>query len=187
MSTITLRDVSISRIETKAFSDQSVIENLVIESCNISSIAQKSIVAGISQLNLTRSIIQSISKYGAINATVASVHISSNTFRTLGEESLNFISWNSVNIVNNSIEFMEEGAINAIHSPMDKSTASFVFTNNRIGYANRNSLVTQLPHGVDVLIKKNRFHHTCDCNQESYINSLTRHSGLSSPFQVLEG
>ena len=42
---------------------------------------QKSIVAGISSLMLENSFIQSISKFGAINATVASVRVVNNTFR----------------------------------------------------------------------------------------------------------
>lgn len=184
MNTVTLRRVSVNRIERGAFSDQSVIENLNIQACNISSLSQKAIVAGISRLNLTQSVIQSMSKYGAINVTVANVHIVNNTFRTLGEESLNFISWNSVEIRDNVIEFLEEGAINAIHSPIDASTASFLFADNRIGYANRNSLVTRLQHEVDTLVDNNRFQHLCDCSLEQYVFPLTGHSGLSSPFQV---
>jgi len=185
MGLVALRRVNINRIERAAFSDQSVIETLVVESCNISSLSQKAIVAGISEFNLTGSTIQSIAKYGAVNVTVANVHIINNTFRTLGEESFNFISWNSVLLAHNTIHFMEEGAINAIHRPNDPSTASFEFTNNRIGYANRNSLVTRLPVGMEVVVDANKFHHLCDCNQELYVYPLTGHSGLTSPFQDL--
>jgi len=185
INSITLRNLNINRIERSAFSDQSGIGLLEIANCNISALARKAIVAGISRLRLTGSIIQSISKYGSINATVANVLIANNTFRTLGEESLNLISWNTVEMIDNQIEFLEEGAINAIHSPMDKLDSKFRFAGNSVKFANRNSLVTQLAHEVVVEVDENRFHHECDCNQELYIYTLTGHSGLSSPFQDL--
>ena len=38
-------------------------------------------LTGISEFNLTGSVIQSIAKYGAVNVTVANVHIHNNSFR----------------------------------------------------------------------------------------------------------
>lgn len=187
MNNITLRGVAINRIERSAFSDQSAIDFLHFDRCNISSFSQKSITAGISKFSLTNSVIQSLAKYGAIHATVATVALVNNTFRTLGEESLNFESWDSVRIVGNRIDFLEEGAINAIQRPIDKATAVFVFSDNVIGYANRMSLANQIPREVNVSLDQNRFSHSCDCMLDRYVKSVTGHSGLSSPFHDLTG
>ena len=123
--------------------------------------------------------IQSLAKYGAIHATVANITLTNNTFRTLGEESLNFESWNSVRIVGNRIDFLEEGAINAIQKPMGDD-ASFVFVDNVIGYANRMSLVNQIPREVNVSLQENRFSHNCDCMLDTYVKSVTGHSGMTA-------
>ena len=143
----------------------------------LSSLSQKSIIAGISKFSLTNSVIQSLAKYGAVHATVATVSILNNTFRTLGEESLNFESWDSVRIIGNRIDFLEEGAINAIQKPIDAATAVFVFVENVIGYANRMSLVNQIPREVSVSLERNVFSHTCDCMLDLYVKSVTGHSG----------
>merc|ERR1712242_630011 len=87
MNNITFDGVSINRIERGAFSDNTIIGSLKFNRCNISSLSQKSVVAGVSKFSLTNSVIQSISKHGAINATVATVEIVNNRFRTLGQES----------------------------------------------------------------------------------------------------
>ncbi len=121
--------------------------------------------------------IQSLAKYGAVHATVATVTLLNNTFRTLGEESLNFESWDSVRIIGNRIDFLEEGAINAIQKPIDAATAVFVFVENVIGYANRMSLVNQIPREVSVSLERNVFSHTCDCMLDLYVKSVTGHSG----------
>jgi hypothetical protein len=107
---------------------------------------------------------------------VASIAILNNTFRTLGQESLNFESWNSVRLVGNRIDFLEEGAINAIQKPTG-SDALFVLVDNVIGYANRMSLVNQIPREVNVTLGENRFSHGCDCALELYVKSVTGHSG----------
>ena len=147
--------------------------------------SQKSVVAGVSKFILTNSVIQSISKHGAINATVATVEIVNNRFRTLGQESFQFVSWDSVIIDNNTFEFLEQGSLNAIKGPSEDQDAYFPFTNNFIGYENIKSLVTQIPTSVNFKVNSNSFGHTCDCKMETYIKSITGHTGLSSPFQDL--
>ena len=124
--------------------------------CNISSLSQKSVIAGVTEFLLSDSVIQSISKHGAINATVATVEIVNNRFRTLGQESFQFISWNSVIINNNTFDFLEQGSLNAIKGPSEVQDASFQFTNNFIGKANYKSLVTQIPVIVSWRIMSSR-------------------------------
>jgi len=185
MNNITFDGVSINRIERGAFSDNTIIGSLKLNRCNISSLSQKSVVAGVSKFILTNSVIQSISKHGAINATVATVEIVNNRFRTLGQESFQFVSWDSVIIDNNTFEFLEQGSLNAIKGPSEDQDAYFSFTNNFIGYANFKSLVTQIPTSVNFKVNSNSFGHTCDCKMETYVKSITGHTSLSSPFQDL--
>lgn len=185
MNNISFDGVSINRIERGAFSDNTIIGSLKFNRCNISSLSQKSVVAGVSKFILTNSVIQSISKHGAINATVATVEIVNNRFRTLGQESFQFVSWDSVIIDNNTFEFLEQGSLNAIKGPSEDQDAYFSFNNNFIGYANFKSLVTQIPMSVNVKVNSNSFGHTCDCKMENYVKSITGHTSLSSPFQDL--
>jgi len=185
MNNITFDGVSINRIERGAFSDNTIIGSLKFNRCNISSLSQKSVVAGVSKFILTNSVIQSISKHGAINATVATVEIVNNRFRTLGQESFQFVSWDSVMIDNNTFEFLEQGSLNAIKAPSEDQDAYFSFTNNFIGYANFKSLVTQIPMSVNIKVNSNSFGHKCDCKMENYVKSITGHTSLSSPFQDL--
>ena len=185
MNNITFDGVSINRIERGAFSDNTIIGSLKFNRCNISSLSQKSVVAGVSKFSLTNSVIQSISKHGAINATVATVEIVNNRFRTLGQESFQFVSWDSVIIDNNTFEFLEQGSLNAIKGPSEDQDAYFSFTNNFIGYANFKSLVTQIPASVNFKVNRNSFGHTCDCKMENYVKSIAGYSSLSSPFRDL--
>ena len=182
---ISIRNSRIDNINAKAFSDNTIIGSLTFSRCNISSLSQRSVISGISQFTLESSVIQSISKHGAINATVADVRINNNRFRTLGQESFQFISWDSVTINNNTFDFLEQGSLNAIKDPSEVS--SFSFMNNIITKANRRSLVTQILSHVTPLVTGNSFGHACDCKFGSYIQSITGHSGLSSPFIALTG
>ena len=187
MNNITFDEVSINRINRDAFSDNTIIGSLTFSRCNISSLSQRSVISGISQFTLESSVIQSISKHGAINATVATVSINNNRFRTLGQESFQFISWDSVTINNNTFDFLEQGSLNAIKDPSEVSQPSFSFMNNIITKANRRSLVTQILSHVTPRVSGNSFGHACDCKFSSYVQSITGHSGLSSPFIALTG
>lgn len=182
---IKFEGVSIQRIERNAFSDSAAISLLEFIKCNISSMSQKSVVAGVSKFILTDSEIQSVSKHGAINATVATVVVTNNRFKTLGQESFQFVAWDSVIISNNTFDFIEQGAINAIKSPTEDLAASFTFTNNLIGSANVKSLVTQIPADVSVVVFGNKLGHRCDCELGTYVRSITGQSSLSSPFRDL--
>jgi len=185
INNITFDGVSINRIERGAFSDNTIIDSLKFRRCNISSLSQKSVIAGVTEFLLSDSVIQSISKHGAINATVATVEIVNNRFRTLGQESFQFISWNSVIINNNTFDFLEQGSLNAIKGPSEVQDASFQFTNNFIGKANYKSLVTQIPMRVKFDVNGNMLDHTCDCKLENYVKSITGYTSLSSPFKDL--
>lgn len=185
MNNITFDDVSINRINREAFSDNTIIGSLTFFRCNISSLSQKSVISGISHFTLDSSEIQSISKHGAINATVATVTISNNRFRTLGQESFQFISWDTVSINNNTFDFLEEGSLNAIKSPNEDLKSSFTFTDNLIAKANMRSLLTQIPAHVSAHVAGNRLGHACDCKVEQYVRSITGHSALSSPWVAL--
>ena len=185
MNNITFDDVSINRINREAFSDNTIIGSLTFFRCNISSLSQKSVISGISHFTLDSSEIQSISKHGAINATVATVTISNNRFRTLGQESFQFISWDTVSINNNTFDFLEEGSLNAIKSPNEDLKSSFTFTDNLIAKANMRSLLTQIPAHVSAHVAGNRLGHVCDCKVEQYVRSITGHSALSSPWVAL--
>ena len=89
--------------------------------------------------------------------------------RTLGQESLSLESWNSVIITDNIIQFMEEGALNAIFNPIPMDTeATFEFARNEVQNANRHSLVTRIPEFTRVLVTGNRFSHHCDCKQVNF-------------------
>ena len=182
INNITFEDVSINRIEKLAFSDNTIISSLAFTRCNISSLSQKCVVAGISRFVLDNSVIQSVSKHGAINATVATVEMTNNRFRTLGEESFQFVSWDSVVITNNTFDFLEQGALNAIKAPSEGLDSHFTFQNNIISSANKRALVTQIPSHVTSLVGGNMFGRTCDCNVATYVRSITGHSSLSSPF-----
>ena len=182
INNITFNHVSINRIERGAFSDNTIVSSLSFISCNISSLSQKSVVAGISKFVLENSVIQSISKHGAINATVATVQINNNRFRTLGQESFQFISWDSVTVNNNTFDFLEQGSLNAIKAPSTEDKSYFTFKDNIIKDANQRSLVTQIPSHVEVSITGNSFGHTCDCNIYKRIEMITGYSNLSSPF-----
>ena len=185
INNIVFEDVSINRIEKLAFSDNTIISSLRLTGCNISSLSQKSVVAGISRFVLNNSVIQSISKHGAINATVATVEITNNRFRTLGEESFQLVSWDSVVITNNTFDFLEQGALNAIKAPSQDSPSYFSFRDNFISRANVKSLLTQIPSHVKALVGGNVFGQTCDCKAGSYVRSITGYSRLSSPFLSL--
>ena len=156
INNITFDGVSINRIERGAFSDNTIIDSLKFRRCNISSLSQKSVIAGVTEFLLSDSVIQSISKHGAVNATVATVEIVNNRFQTLGQESFQFISWNYVIINNHTFDFLEQGSLNAIKGPSEVQDASFQFTNNFIGKANYKSLVTQIPVIVSWRIMSSR-------------------------------
>ncbi len=64
--------------------------------------------------------------------------------------------------------------------PKEETTAVFVFLDNVIGYANRMSLVNQIPRAVNVTIGENRFSHSCDCMLDLYVKSVTGHSGTQT-------
>ena len=49
------------------------------------------------------------------------------------------------------------------------------------------SLVTQIPHSVNVTIHGNSFGKKCDCNIPVYIKSICGSSELSNPFVDLSG
>ena len=185
INNITFEDVSINRIERLAFSDNTIISSLAFTRCNISSLSQKCVVAGISRFVLNNCVIQSVSKHGAINATVATVEITNNRFRTLGEESFQFVSWDSVVITNNTFDFLEQGSLNAIKAPSADLDSRFTFQHNIISGANVRSLVTQIPSQVRSLVGGNMFGHTCDCRVRTYVKSITGHTSLSSPFLSL--
>ena len=182
ISNISFTGTNIQKIERGAFSNSAAISQLSFVRCNISSLSQRSVVAGVSTFILTHSEIQSMSKHGAINATVASVRIEHNRFKTLATESLQFVSWDEVIIHNNTFDFVEQGAINAIKAPSEDSKASFTFTNNHIVDANLKSLVTQIPASVSFEVSDNSFWKKCDCNMETYVKSICGFSALSTPF-----
>lgn len=186
MDNITFDQVTINRMDSRAFSDNSIIGDLIFNKCNISKISQNSVLAGISRFSLQNSVIQSLAKMGAINVTVAEVHLVNNTFRTLSEESLSFVEWNLVVIHQNVIEFLETGAIKSFHKPkMEPSRASFSFTNNTIWNTNRQSLTNRIPSDAHVSFSGNIFHKLCDCELDSYARFITGATSLSSPFSDL--
>jgi len=182
---INFEGVTIHRIERGAFSDSAAISELRFSFCNISSMSQKSVVAGVSTFLLLNSEIKSIAKHGAVNALVANIEIIGNRFKTLGTESLQFVKWDSVIIANNTFDFMEHGALNAIKSPSKKQEANFSFIGNHIGHANIHALITQIPTEVKLVVENNSFGKKCDCNMMRYLKGITKATNLSSPFQDL--
>ena len=70
-------------------------------------------------------------------------------------------------MTDNTIQFMEEGALNAIHAPMhiDNNAPAFQFARNEVQNANRHSLVTRIPDYVSLVVVDNRYSHQCNCHQ----------------------
>ena len=187
INSITFNGTTIQRIERGAFSNNAAIALLHFDRCNISSLSQRSVVAGVSAFHLTNSEVKSIAKKGAIAATVASVRIEHNRFKTLSTEAFQFKFWDNVIINNNTFDFVEEGAIHGIEAPSEDLPTFFTFTDNRIIDTNMRSLVTQIPHSVNVTIRGNSFGKKCDCNIPVYIKSICGSSELSNPFVDLSG
>ena len=187
INSITFNGTTIQRIERGAFSNNAAIALLHFDRCNISSLSQRSVVAGVSAFHLTNSEVKSIAKKGAIAATVASVRIEHNRFKTLSTEAFQFKFWDNVIINNNTFDFVEEGAIHGIEAPSEDLPTFFTFTDNRIVDTNMRSLVTQIPHSVNVTIHGNSFGKKCDCNIPVYIKSICGSSELSNPFVDLSG
>ena len=179
---ISFNGTTIQRIEKGAFSNNAAIELLHFDNCNISSLSRKSVEAGMTKFHLTNSEIQSITKRGAIAATVASVRIEHNRFKTLSTEAFQFKFWDNVIIHNNTFDFVEEGAINGIKAPSEDLPTSFTFTDNRIIDPNMRSLVTQIPHSVNITVQGNSFGKKCDCQMHLYIKSVCGSTELSNPF-----
>ena len=179
---ISFNGTTIQRIEKGAFSNNAAIALLHFDNCNISSLSRKSVEAGMTRFELTNSEIQSITKRGAIAATVASVRIEHNRFKTLSTEAFQFKFWDNVIINNNTFDFVEEGAINGIKAPSEDLATSFTFTDNRIVDTNMRSLQTQIPPSVNVTVYGNSFGKKCDCNMHSYIKSICGSTELSNPF-----
>ena len=182
INSVIFNGTTIQRIEKGAFSDNAAIALLHFDKCNISSLSRKSVVAGVSAFHLTNSEIQSIAKKGAIAATVASVRIEHNRFKTLSSEAFQFKFWDNVIINNNTFDFVETGAINGIEAPSEDLPTSFAFTDNHIVDTNMRSLVTQIPHSVNVTVHGNSFGKKCDCNMRLYIKSICGSTELSNPF-----
>ena len=106
-------------------------------------------------------------------------------------------SWNSVIITDNTIQFMEEGALNAIINPIPPTVTSttpkgvgevieadvlFEFTRNEVQNANRHSLVTRLPPSARLVVAENRFSHHCDCQAKQvnyYLNFQSQTSFIA--------
>ena len=182
INSIRFHGTTIKKIERGAFSNNAAIALLHFDKCNISSLSRKSIVAGVSAFHLTNSEIKSIAKKGAIAATVASVKIEHNRFKTLSTEAFQLKFWDNVIINNNTFDFVETGAINGIEAPSEDLPTSFTFTDNRIIDTNMRSLITQIPHSVNVTVHGNSFGKKCDCNMRLYINSICGSTELSNPF-----
>jgi len=186
MDNITFDEVTINRMDSRAFSDNSIIGDLNFNKCNISKISQNAVLAGISRFWLQNSEIQSMSKFGAINVTVAEVHLINNTFRTLSEESFSFVEWDLVIIHQNVIEFLEPGAIKSFHKPkMEPAKASFSFTDNTIWSTNRESLTNRIPSEASIRFSGNIFHKPCDCEIDSWTRHITGATSESSPYSDL--
>ena len=119
----------------------------------------------------------------------------------MGQESLSVESWNSVIITDNTIQFMEEGALNAIINPIPPTVTSttpkgvgevieadvlFEFTRNEVQNANRHSLVTRLPPSARLVVAENRFSHHCDCQakQVNYYLNFQRQTSFHSIHRI---
>ncbi|XP_059094516.1 uncharacterized protein LOC131889437 [Tigriopus californicus] len=166
----------INRVQSGAFSEQTLISSLNFKDCTITSLSERSILSAISTFSLENSRITSFGESGLLSQA-AKVILHGNHFNTLSKGAISFSSWSSVAITSNQIQFMDSGALLGLSSANEDK--SFEFSNNSIAYANQGALELQ-----GIALDNDSFAHThflvdCDCDIHTWLDLVCRNESLS--------
>jgi hypothetical protein len=170
MLAVELRNVTVGRVESSAFSSRTYIRQLNITNTTVMSMAEKAIESGISQLTVDGTVLASMSP-GAVNIQVARALFVNSTIRTLKNASLVLSAWDLVIFKSNRFDFCDDGAFYGISSPAGGAeTASLVFAHNLITYANGGALRLALKAGEARLdVEGNTFGRSCSCDMAQWL------------------
>ncbi len=173
MMSVRFVNTSIDRLHTSAFPDKTFIGSLAFENCSVTSMSERAVESGISDLAVVGTAIDSLSKE-AFKCQVAKVAIRGNVFKTLKKRALVLQSWDELSIAGNRIDFMDSDSLMGISDPIEDRDASCAFTANKISYANRNALRLNLTlEEASVDLSGNVFEEECSCEAKHWLDIVT--------------
>ncbi|KAI8430608.1 hypothetical protein MSG28_000821 [Choristoneura fumiferana] len=162
-NTVMAINCSFYLIESKAFAQKSLINNLHFYGCKIHQFATNALQSAVASLNISHSRFENINT-GAIHATVVAVVIQDSEFNNFMERGFEISSWNKILFERNTFD---ELSTNAIVAP-GGTIHELVFVENEIETAKPESLQfighAYANSAKNVVYKDNYFGQPCHCN-----------------------
>ncbi|XP_063546440.1 uncharacterized protein LOC134754209 [Cydia strobilella] len=162
-NTVLAVNCSFALIESDAFAQNSLINNLHFYGCKIHQIATKALLSAVASLNISHTRFEIIDT-GAINATIVAVVIQDSKFNKFMEKGFVISSWNKIQMERNSFDELPTRAVVATSA----SVKELVFSENEIETANAESLMfighAYANSAQNVVYKNNYFGTPCHCN-----------------------
>ncbi|KAG7189535.1 hypothetical protein KM043_017226 [Ampulex compressa] len=178
---VTISNASILEIESGAFSDRALIQNLEFVDVRLNSIERGAFRAGHDNLTIQYSRLSDVDT-GAIDISAATVTFSNNEFQSLKQGAIVLHQWNHIAIDHNLFVDIEADAIAAEVDATSAPNFEFSFTGNHVQRARPGSLkFAAISQKVNTArVGNNYFKEKCSCNLENWIREVTgRNSSVS--------
>lgn len=158
---------NVQYLEEEAISQKTLINNLHVEGSHIYQLQSKVLQSAIGNLRIVHSRIDYVSD-GAINATVASVVIKDTKFINVGEKGFEFLSWNRVEMTNNTFKNLDRYAFTGSTGGFDE----LIYQENAMYDAHKGSLAivgqAYTKSSSSVFYQENYSATPCHCNIDDW-------------------
>lgn len=168
LASVSFEGTKIRRLESKAFSDRTLINKLEFSRVNIDNIASNVLNAA-NNLTIEDSRIGEITG-GAFKVNTACMTLSRNIFRRIRHQAFEIHEWNSIIIEGNRFEKLEPESFLAPFSHNTKIKNEFIFSDN-ILLGTEVDTLSFIPNepGLDVRVAGNKFEEPCHCHLERWL------------------
>ncbi|XP_072744252.1 uncharacterized protein [Anoplolepis gracilipes] len=182
---VNISNATIYDIQSGAFSDRTLINNLEFVDVTLENINAGAFKAGHDNLTIQYSRLSKVDT-GAINTSAATVTFSNNEFQQLQPGAIVLHQWNYITIDYNLFVDLESEAITAEVSATSGSNFGFSFNGNHIQKARAGALkFVAISQSVNAArVGYNYFKEKCGCNLEKWVREVTGSDNVA--FRIID-
>lgn len=183
ISAILFVNSTIHKIQSRAFSDRTLLINFKFTKCKIHLLEMGSVMASMTNLTVEHSKLTEI-QTGAINSTVAKAIISDNEIGSFHSRGFVLNNWNRINMDNNIIKRAGSFFLDVPYNH-EIQHYEFTFIGNEIYRVESNALsfMPDLHYTVQNLkFDNNFFNQTCHCDIDKWVLELLGNQGQDASF-----
>ncbi|KAK9753652.1 hypothetical protein QE152_g1823 [Popillia japonica] len=184
ISSVSIVNTTIHRLQTGAFSGQSLIFNFVLSKCIIHTLETQAIMAAFTNFTVQHSIITDIQLTG-ITSVASNFHITDNQFKTIQEKAFVLSNFNRVYFNHNIMLNIEKSFI-TFDVITDDEVQEVTFVGNEIHNAKLKSLnfISHLPKHTAIKFDDNSFSQQCYCDMGKWLRDLFDNSEMNVDFAL---